>query len=182
MIVLARQEIGGAVNNFVLASITENTISLESVLRGKKGAAVIFWSGICSHCIHYDAYFNGFAREHLELGFVAIASRQGETPCQLRRTALDRRLDFPILHDPGARIAREWATQQTPRAFLIDANRLLLYRGAVDNYKYPEDIEYAAYLEPAVRQFLSRTPITRTETASFGCAIESVYYNFPRAL
>ncbi len=182
MIQPGKQKIGGIVNDFYLTAITGEGVGLESILRGKKGAAVVFWSGICSHCVRYDSYFNGFTRQHPELGFVAIASRDGETPNQLREKAKLRQLGFPILHDLGGRIAKEWATQQTPRAFLLDANRVLLYRGAVDNYKYPADSEYAAYLQPAVLQFLSGTPIARTETASFGCAVESIYYKFPKAL
>jgi hypothetical protein len=56
-----------------------------------------------------------------------------------------------------------------------------LYRGAIDNYKYAGDPEYVPYLEPAIAQFLSGSAITRQETASFGCAIQSVYYNLPKA-
>jgi len=59
---------------------------------------------------------------------------------------------------------------------------VLRYRGAIDNFKYPQDPEYVAYLDPAIRQFLDGKPISRTETASFGCAIQSVYYNLPKAL
>jgi hypothetical protein len=58
----------------------------------------------------------------------------------------------------------------------------LLYRGAIDNYKYADDPNYAAYLEAAIREFLAGRPLTRNDTASFGCAIQSVYYNLPKQL
>jgi len=79
-------------------------------------------------------------------------------------------------------VARELFTQQTPRAFLVDAESRLLYRGAIDNFKYPEDNEYEAYLEPAIEQMLAGKPIARPEVPSFGCAIQSVYYTIPRPL
>jgi hypothetical protein len=60
--------------------------------------------------------------------------------------------------------------------------RTLLYRGAIDNFKYPGDPEYLAYLDPAVNSFLAGEPIARKETASFGCAIQSVYYILPKPL
>ena len=94
----------------------------------------------------------------------------------------ERGIHFPILHDRGSAVARQWSTEQTPRAFLMDAGRVLLYRGAIDNFKYPDDPEHATYLEPALSQFLAGQPIARTETASFGCAIKSVYYILPKAL
>ena len=79
-------------------------------------------------------------------------------------------------------VARQWFTQQTPRAFLLNPELRLMYRGAIDNFKYPEDPNYQAYLEPALADLLAGRPITRAETASFGCAVQSVYYVLPRPL
>lgn len=182
MLAPVTQEIGRVVNDFRLTAIGGGIVSLQTLLEGKKGAVVVFWSGVCSHCVRYDEYLNGFASFHPELGLAAIASRQEETPTKLRATATARKLLFPIHHDPGSAVAEQWFTRQTPRAFLIGSNRVLRYRGAVDNYRYPRDLEYVAYLEPAIAQFLSGQPLSRTEVASFGCAIRSVYYNLPKAL
>jgi len=182
MIAPVTQEIGRAVSDFRLTAIGGGIVSLQTLLEGKKGAVVVFWSGVCSHCVRYDKYLNGFASFHPELGLAAIASRQEETPAKLRATAAARNLLFPILHDPGSTVAEQWFTRQTPRVFLIDSSGVLGYRGAVDNYRYPDDLEYVAYLEPAIAQFLPGKPLSRTETASFGCAIRSVYYNLPKAL
>jgi peroxiredoxin len=173
------QEIGSVAPEFRLPDVEGGERGLSDVLAGKRGAVVVFWSGICSHCVRYDAYFNGLAGRYPELGFAAIASRHGETPDQIRATMRERGLKFPILHDAGGAVARQWFTQQTPRAFLIDPKRKILYRGAVDNFKYPNDPLHAAYLEPAIGDFLSGRPIARAETASFGCAIQSVYYILP---
>jgi thiol-disulfide isomerase/thioredoxin len=155
---------------------------LYSFLEGKKGLVVVFWSETCSHCVRYDSYLNTFVERHPEIGLVAVAARQGESVQDIRSTVSERKLRFPILHDDAGNAAREWFVQQTPRAFLIDAGRKLLYRGAIDNFKYPEDPEYVAYLEPAIAAFLAGKPIERTETASFGCAVQSVYYILPKAI
>ena len=179
---VSRQEIGAPVADFQLTTIAGDQTSLQMVLSRKKGAIVVFWSSVCSHCARYDGYFNGFPWQHPEMGMIAVASREKETLEQLRTAAAERRLTFPILCDAGSKIAHQWFTQQTPRAFLVDSNRVLRYRGAIDNFKYPGDCEYAAYLDPAIRQFLAGQPISRTETASFGCAIQSVYYNLPKTL
>ena len=176
------QEIGGAVPDFALEDIRGGRRSLDETLAGKKGAVTIFWSGVCSHCFRYDGYLNSFSERHPQLALAAIASRQAETLEQIRVAVKERGLAFPILRDPGSAVARQWFTQQTPRAFLIDAKRRLLYRGAIDNYKYPDDPEYVAYLEPAIADFLAGQPVRRSETASFGCTIQSVYYAMPKSL
>jgi peroxiredoxin len=182
MFAVSRQEIGMPVTDFQLTAIAGHQVSLQAVLARKRGAIVVFWSGICSHCARYDGYFNGLPWQHPQLEMVAVASREKETVPQIRATAMERRLTFPILYDAGSRVANQWFTQQTPRVFLIDSNRVLRYRGAIDNFKYPGDAEYVAYLDPAIRQFLAGQPISRPETASFGCAIQSVYYNLPKIL
>ena len=182
-VVRQKQEIGLPVADFVLPLISgEGERSLADFLAGKRAAVVLFWSGVCSHCHRYDDYLNRFSERHPEVGLVAVASRHGETADQIRATAAERKLTFPLLHDAPGAIARQWYTQQTPRAFLIDAERKLLYRGAIDNFKYPKDSGHEAYLEPAIASFLSGAPIVRNETASFGCAIQSVYYILPKPL
>lgn len=175
-------EIGAALEDFTPLNIRGGSQGLGESLKGKKGLAVIFWSCICSHCVRYDRYLSTFNQIHSELWFLMIASRKGETARQIHDSAVRRNIRFAILHDPDASAASRWFTQQTPRAFLIDANRILLYRGAIDNYKHPDDPNYVAYLETAIREFLAGQPLTCNNTASCGCAIQSVYYNLPKQL
>lgn len=175
-----KQEIGGLVPEVSLPLLSGGKGALQAYLQGKKGVVVVFWSETCSHCLRYDAYLNEFSAKHPELGLVAIASRQGETMDKIRTTVSERKLRFPILHDADGSVAKQWYTQQTPRVFLIDSALKLLYRGAIDNYKFAGDSEYQEYLEPAIAAFLAGKPVPRPETASFGCAIQSVYYLLPK--
>lgn len=178
-----KQDFGLTVPDFSLPLIGgDRPKSLGDTLAGKKGAVVIFWSGVCSHCVRYDAYFNHFAHKHPDIGVVMIASRHGESAEMIRKTVAERKLNFDILHDPPGAVARAYYAQQTPRCYLIDADRKLLYRGAVDNFKYPDDSEFVAYLDPAIDEFLGGKPVSRADTPSFGCAIMSVYYVLPKPL
>ena len=177
---MTTQAFGECLSDFVLPSLDGERVSLGGVLAGRRGGVVVFWSGVCSHCVRYDAYLNGFASEHPELALVAVASRQQETAAELRATAASRGLTFPILHDADRRVAHAWLVEQTPRAFLLDAGRRLVYRGAIDNFKYPRDSGFEPHLEDAVADFLAGRAPRRRETPSFGCPIESVYYELPK--
>ena len=179
---VASQDFGESLPDFTLPTIGDEPSSCEVALAGRRGAVVVFWSGVCSHCRRYDAYLNDFAERRPELALIVVACRQGETAQDLARTARDRGLSFDVLHDAERKVAREWRAAQTPRVFLIDAERRLLYRGAIDNFRYPQDPEYRAYLEPAIDDFLAGREVARPETASFGCAVESVYYDLPKPL
>jgi peroxiredoxin len=176
------QEIGRPAPDFTLDDLNGRPVTLSSELNPKRGAVLVFWSAVCSHCLRYDDYLNQFSDRHPQLTLLAVASRQRESREDLLKTAKERNLTFRIFIDPGGRLAGEWSTQQTPRAFLIGPGRVLLYRGAIDNFQFPGDPDYAAYLEPAIDDFLAGKPVAQPETASFGCAIKSVYYQLPRTL
>ena len=123
-------------DDFTLPNLAGSGRSLSSYMAGKKGAVVVFWSSVCSHCVRYDSYLSGFTAKHPELALVTVASRQGETVDQIRKAAAERRLSFPILHDSDSTVARKWYTEQTPRVFLLGPGRAVLYRGAIDNFKF----------------------------------------------
>jgi thiol-disulfide isomerase/thioredoxin len=176
------QQFGSIVPNIELPLVSGGTRTLRSFFDGKRGGVVVFWSCVCSHCVRYDGYFNQFAEQHPELGLVAIAARYGENIEELCEAVADRKLTFPILHSADSSAAARFFAQQTPRAYLVDADLRLLYRGAIDNYKYPHDPEHQGYLEHAIGDFLAHRSIERVETASFGCAIQTVYYVIPKPL
>jgi len=177
-----RQTFGVPLPDFNLRSLTGDEAGFYKDLEGRKGAVVVFWSSTCSHCVRYDKVFNTFAERHPDLAFFVVASRNAESADAIRKAVKERGITFPILLDPGGKVAAQWHAEQTPRTFLTDHEGKLLYRGAVDNFKYPEDSEYLGYLEPAIADFFAGRPIGRSETASFGCAIQSVYYILPRSL
>jgi hypothetical protein len=180
---VSAQEIGQPVPSFSLALLEGGgKRAPEDYLLNHRAALLVFWSGVCSHCRRYDEYFNTLAERHPEIGFAAIAARLSESRDTMLSAVRERKLTFPILIDDSGGVARTYFAQQTPRCYLIGPGRALLYRGAIDNFKMPGDPEYLAYLEPAIAAYLAGEPIPRTETASFGCAIETVYYRLPGQL
>jgi peroxiredoxin len=179
---LRPQEIGRETSDFTLQDLNGIPVTFSSELEGKKAGVLVFWSAVCSHCVRYDDYLNRFSERHPDIALLAIASRGQESREDLLKTVRDRKLSFRILFDAGGKLAGQWFTQQTPRAFLVSPDRSLLYRGAIDNFQFPGDSEYVAYLEPAIEDFLAGRPVSQPETASFGCAIKSVYYTLPRTI
>lgn len=178
------QRIGEVLPDIALQTVTEpkEPWSLHASAAKGNGALIVFWSSVCSHCTRYDDYLSTFTARHPEIALTGIASRQGETEADVRKALAARKITFPMMYDPGSATAHLLFTQQTPRAFLVDRAGTLVYRGAIDNFKYPEDNEYEPYLEPAIESLLAGRPVARPDTPSFGCAIASVYYTIPRPL
>jgi peroxiredoxin len=164
--------------DFTLPRVEGGSLSLQACLADRQAVVVVFWSGICSHCRRYDDYLNHLAARY-PVGLLAVASRQNESRAMLHATVVERRLQFPLLHDAERAVAHAWLVQQTPRVFLLDTHRRLIYRGAIDNFKYPHDPEYVAYLDAAIAACLAGKAPPRSVVPGFGCPIESVYYTMP---
>jgi peroxiredoxin len=175
-----KQSFGDVMPDFSLPLLDGGSLSLREFLAGRKAAVVVFWSGICSHCRRYDDYLNRLPERYPGLGLLAVASRQNESAQMLCATVAERGLRFPMVHDTERTVADAWLVQQTPRVFLLDAERRLIYRGAIDNFKYSEDPDYAGYLNAAIEAFLAGQTPSRVDTPSFGCPVKSVYYTLPK--
>jgi peroxiredoxin len=174
------QNIGCLMPDFSLPLLDGRSLSLQSFLAGRKAAVVVFWSGICSHCRRYDDYLNRLPARYPGLGLLGVASRQNESVQMLRATVVERGLRFLLLYDGERTVADAWLVRQTPRVFLLDAERRLIYRGAIDNFKYPEDPDYIGYLNAAIEAFVAGKTPPRVDIPSFGCPVKSVYYTLPK--
>ena len=175
-----KQPIGELLPDFSLPLLDGEVLSLQSFLTGRKATVVMFWSSVCSHCRRYDTYVNRLPERYPGLGLLAVASRQNESAEMLCAAIAERGLRFPMVHDAQRTVADAWLVQQTPRVFLLDPERRLIYRGAIDNFKYPEDPDYAGYLDTAIDAFLVGEAPPRADTPSFGCPVKSVYYTLPK--
>lgn len=167
------------IEGFDLPGLDGRRHRLDDLLDQRQGMVVVFWSSLCSHCQRYDDLLSGFGERFPSVGLAAVASRRGESITQLQEAFTRRDLGFLLLVDSESQVARSWRVEQTPRAYLLDSARRLLYRGAIDNFKYPQDPAYEAYLEPAISDLLAGRPVARAESASFGCPIDSAYYDLP---
>lgn len=175
-----KQSIGCLMPDFTLPLLDGGSLSLQAFLAGRKAVAVMFWSGICSHCRRYDDYLNRLPKRYPGLGLLVVASRQNESAQMLRTTVVERSLRFLLLYDDERAVADAWLVRQTPRVFLLDPECRLIYRGAIDNFKYPADPDYVGYLDAAIEAFLAGQAPPRVDTPSFGCPVKSVYYVLPK--
>lgn len=100
----------------------------------------------------------------------AIASNRSETAPELADAARARAIPL-VLRDDDEHVADLYDARTTPHVFLVDADGILRYRGAVD----PATARWAgaskAYLDEAVQALLAGQIPTVQETPAFGCAI-----------
>ena len=114
---------------------------------------MVFWS-VCARTVFVTIRTSiSSRRPTLSWRFYVVATRFTESVDDVRRAIAERGLRFPLYNGADALAAAAYLAQQTPRVYLVDPARTLMYRGAVDNFKYAADPEYQPYLERAIESF-----------------------------
>jgi len=91
-------------------------------------------------------------------------------------------IEFPLLRDPGNRVADLFSARRTPEVFVLDDQRRIRYRGRIDDqYGFYEDGRNFQRPAPsrhdlaeAITSLLENRPVERPETTAYGCLIGRV--------
>src|SRR5687768_9964993 len=64
---------------------------------------------------------------------IGINSNQQDTLQEIAGFANEFNIEFPMLKDPGAKIADQFGATRTPEAFVLDRERIVRYHGRIDD-------------------------------------------------
>ncbi|MBI4394579.1 MAG: redoxin domain-containing protein, partial [Candidatus Omnitrophica bacterium] len=132
-------KLGEAIPDFKLA----DTTGQEHQLSQHRGRVVMihFWSATCPFVIRYDDRLKEIAEDYTPDGVVVLGidSNSNETPRQIKKVAEGRKVNYPILIDPGNQIADQFGAVTTPHVFIVDREGKLVYEGAVDDQGWSEE-------------------------------------------
>ena len=111
------------------------------------------------------------------IAFVGIDSNQQDSLAEMGQYVRRHEIEFPLLKDPGNKVADQLGAERTPEVFLLDAGRVVRYHGRIDDQfgvgytrPKPEHRELAAALD----ELLAGKEVTLGETEAAGCFIGRV--------
>jgi len=164
--------IGSTIEEFTLPDVNGTERSLKS-LAGKNGTVLIFIAVQCPVSNAYNERMAKLAEDYKAKGIavIGINANVAEDAAAVKAHAADHNLTFPILKDPGNKIADKLGASVTPEAYFLDANNKLLYHGRIDNARNPAQLE-TSDLRNALDAALNGKPIEKTEARAFGCTIK----------
>src|SRR6266478_9706641 len=164
--------IGATIVDFTLPDTSGANHSLAS-LKGKNGAVLIFIAVQCPVSNAYNERMEKLAQDYKARGIsvIGINANNTENASVVKAHATEKHLTFPILKDPGNKIADRLGATRTPEAYFLDANNKLLYHGRIDNSKDPAGVN-ASELREALDAALAAKPIGKTTATAFGCSIK----------
>lgn len=164
--------IGSTIEEFSLPDVDGTERSLKS-LAGKNGTVLLFIAVQCPVSNAYNERMEKLAAEYKAKGIavVGINSNVTEDAGAVKSHAAEHKLSFPILKDPGNKVADKLGASVTPEAYFLDANYKLLYHGRIDNSRNAAQIA-SNDLRNALDAALNGKPVEKTEARAFGCSIK----------
>lgn len=155
----------------------KDTAGTAHQLSGHKGKIVMihFWSATCPFVLRYEEQLQSITENYQKQGVVilAIDSNSNEKLDEIKKIAAARKVNYPILLDPGNKVADQFGAITTPHVFILDKEGKLIYEGAVDDQGWSEDnVPRKFYVKEALDQALKGEPISVSQTKSVGCTVK----------
>jgi peroxiredoxin len=135
----------------------------------------------CNHCpyvLAWEGRIDTLAREYADRGvrFVAFNSNDAEAyPADsfdaMVEHAREAGYSFDYLYDESQEVARALGSERTPEAFVFDADRRLVYHGAVDDSREEADVT-TTYLRDALEAALAGETPPVADTPPVGCTVK----------
>jgi peroxiredoxin len=135
----------------------------------------------CNHCPYVQAWegrMMELQREYGPRGFRLVAINSNDADAypedsfaEMRARAERQGFNFDYLYDEDQAIARALRAERTPEVFLFDADRRLVYHGAIDDSRDERSVS-SRYLRDALEAVLAGEAPPVTETPPVGCTVK----------
>lgn len=178
----AEARVGEAAPPISLRDVATGETRSLADYRGEKIVVVTFQSVDCPWNrmrpgAGYERVLAPMAQKYAGRGvqFLAINSNDSESVETIKAYQAEHSLPYPILKDPGHRVADAYGAKTTPHFFVIDRQGVLRYMGGFE--QSPPNPDKCgemdkAYLAPVLDALLAGEEPPVTQTKSIGCAIE----------
>ncbi len=163
------------VPNFKLKDVKDKEHALKDLSRDKKATVMMFISTECPVSNDYNERIVALHNDYKDQGvqFIGINSNKNESVKEIAEHNRANKFGFLVLKDLKNKIADKFRARRTPEVYLLDEERILRYRGAIDNSLQNPETHY-------LRQVLDlvvdgkEIPEDLKTTKAFGCTIKRI--------
>ena len=143
-------------------------------LKDAEAVVVVF---TCNHCPVAKAYEerlvefdHDFKDKKVELVAINVSNADADKLPAMKERGEERGYEFAYLYDPSQKIGRAFGGTVTPHAFVLDKERKVVYKGAIDD---SQDAAKATkhHVRDAVEAVLAGKAPAEAEVRPFGCGI-----------
>ncbi|MBL8746292.1 MAG: thioredoxin family protein [Phycisphaerae bacterium] len=171
-------KVGSAAPEFTLKDTEGKEVSLDQF----KGKIVVleWYNSGCPFVVRHHKKYNTMTDTAKKFGdkvvWIAInSSAPGKEGHGLDvGSKKEWSIGYPILNDETGKVGRLYGAKTTPHMFVIDAQGILRYAGAIDNDAKDEKSvgEKVNYVAQAVEEILAGKTVSQAETKPYGCSVK----------
>jgi len=171
--------IGDIAADFTLKGVDGKVHSLAD-MQDVKGYIVTFTCNHCPYAIMYEDRLVALQKEFGPKGYQVVAINPNDPEVKpddsfdnMIIRAEEKKFNFPYLLDEGQKVYPVYGATKTPHVFLLDANRVVQYIGAIDdNARDAEGVE-ERYLANAINALEMGKSPDPAMTKAIGCSIKT---------
>jgi peroxiredoxin len=104
--------------------------------------------------------------------WLAVNSTYTNTPGDTKAWQKEQGFTYATLQDADGKLGHLFGARTTPHMFVIDAQGVLRYRGAIDDDQYGRAEKPTNYVDSAVHALLASATPDPSETAPYGCSVK----------
>jgi len=169
--------LGSPAPNFDLPGVDNRRYSLASF--ADKPVLVVIFS--CNHCPYvkdYEIRMVSIQRDYAARGVQLVAINSNDDRAypednfaEMVKRARERGFNFPYLRDETQEVVEAYGGVCTPHVFAFDSNRLLRYRGRIDDSRDASKVAHPD-LRNALDDLVAGSGVRNPDTKPFGCSIK----------
>lgn len=170
--------IGSKANPFSLKGTDGKVYSLSD-FDDKDILCIMFTCNHCPYVIAVEDRINNIAKKYSASSFALVCINANDENAYpedsfegMIKRAGDKKFVFPYLRDEDQTAAKKYDAVCTPDIYLYDKNRLLKYRGRIDDNWKDEKAVKSKDLEKAIDLLLAGKEIDFEMVPSMGCSIK----------
>jgi peroxiredoxin len=177
----AKAEIGKAAPTFTLTDTDGKTHALQQYLDDGKVVVLEWFNPQCPFVVKHHEHnstmhdtYKAFADE--DVVWLAINSgapgKQGHGLDLNKKMKTEWEMAYPILMDESGDVGRMYEAKTTPHMFVITAEGVLAYDGAIDNNRSPRTVGDVNYVHNALKAVLAGETVAEAKTRPYGCSVK----------
>ena len=167
--------VGSPAPAFDLKTLDGKPFSLADAEKSNAYVVLMFIATQCPYSNAYNDRMRDMAATYLKKGvlFVGINSNKTESVEETAAHAKQHGFAFPVLKDPGNKVADLYGASHTPEIYVVGKDGKLLYHGRIDDSTDTAKVT-THDLANALDELLAGQPVAKAETKAFGCSIKRV--------
>ena len=171
----AELSIGSRAPEFELRTVEGELASSASLRANAQVTVVGFVAAQCPVTNAYNQRMIALYKQFSSRGvaFVLVNSNSNETAEEMKLYAKQAALTYPVYRDAGNRVADLFGAQTTPEIFVLDAEGVVRYHGAIDDAQNEARVRVHG-LRLAIEALLAGKQVEPARTKAFGYTLHRV--------